>query len=262
MKWITCLNEDTPLYSIYEQLIKVAVVSCKKWTDLEPVFVYDGTPNELTRWMKNQNVHVLFHQSSLKQEIESISEQEQNPFLKEVGCGAFLRVDLPELIKKLGWNDDYVFYTDCDVMFVGDVTDYFDFNTCKLLLVAPENDSKEIVIINTGSMLMNIQNLYACNKEFKKFIVENLLDLLTSAWDQTAYINYFDKRWTYLSPLINWKPYWGYNENAKLIHFHGLKPHHRESIRMGKIENSFTRLVCDDFYKYCNIYDEYNRLHT
>ena len=38
----------------------------------------------------------------LAKELLNISEQEQNPFLKEVGCGAFLRVDLPELIKKLG----------------------------------------------------------------------------------------------------------------------------------------------------------------
>lgn len=25
-------------------------------------------------------------------------------------------------------------------------------------------------------------------------------------------------------PLFNWKPYWGYNARAKLIHFHGPKP--------------------------------------
>jgi hypothetical protein len=257
VKWITCLNENTPLHSIYEEMLRVAVLSCQKFTDLEPIFIYDGKRNRLTDWMESQNVKVLFHQSTLKNKIEFISQKVKNPFLSQVGCGAFLRADIPRIAIKNGWPDKFVFYTDCDVMFVGNVEKNLNSEDCKLFSVAPENEPNQIDTINTGSMLMNIHNLYECDKEFKKFITKNLSEFLSSAWDQTAYIKYFHKRWSYLNPLLNWKPYWGFNRDAKIIHFHGLKPHHRKTIESGEIEDSFKKMICSEFYKYCDIYDRY-----
>lgn len=257
MKWITCLNENTPLHSIYEEMLKVAVLSCKKFTDLEPIFIYDGKQNSLTRWMEKKGVTVLFQESSLKSQIESISQKEKNPFLTHVGCGAFLRVDIPEIAVRHNWKDNFVFYTDCDVMFVGDVEKNLDFKECELFSVAPEDEPNQIDIINTGSMLMNVTNLIKCDKKFKKFIRKNLSEFLSAAWDQTAYIKYFNKQWSYLKPTLNWKPYWGYNSDVKLVHFHGLKPHHRKAIINGELEDSFERMVSDGFFKYCKIYDDY-----
>ena len=107
MKWITCLNENTPLHSIYEEMLKVAVLSCKEFTDLEPIFIYDGKQNSLTRWMEKKGLQFYF-KNLLKSQIESIS-QKKNPFLTHVGCGAFLRVDIPEIAVRHNWKDNFVF---------------------------------------------------------------------------------------------------------------------------------------------------------
>ena len=42
--------------------------------------------------------------------------------------------------------------------------------------------------------------------------------------DQGAYNAFYQGRFdVHRSPVFNWKPYWGYNSGAKLIHFHGPK---------------------------------------
>lgn len=46
----------------------------------------------------------------------------------------------------------------------------------------------------------------------------------TNLFDQ-GYINEVcDNEFDFLPLEYNWKPYWGLNENAKIIHFHGIKP--------------------------------------
>ena len=40
----------------------------------------------------------------------------------------------------------------------------------------------------------------------------------------------YGPRWDRLRPELNWKPYWGENADAKIIHFHGPKPFQRDYI--------------------------------
>ena len=43
----------------------------------------------------------------------------------------------------------------------------------------------------------------------------------------------------------NWKPYWGINDKAKLIHFHGMKPSSNLNEAGFITDNSFFRIVFD-----------------
>ena len=43
----------------------------------------------------------------------------------------------------------------------------------------------------------------------------------------------------------NWKPYWGINDKAKLIHFHGMKPSSNLNEACFITDNSFFRIVFD-----------------
>lgn len=41
-------------------------------------------------------------------------------------------------------------------------------------------------------------------------------------------------RWDRLAPEYNWKPYWGLNPNAKIVHFHGIKVENIERVFRGE----------------------------
>jgi hypothetical protein len=45
-----------------------------------------------------------------------------------------------------------------------------------------------------------------------------------------------DLRWSRLPLEMNWKPYWGWNPDASIVHFHGPKPQFIEAILSGKGE--------------------------
>ena len=75
-------------------------------------------------------------------------------------------------------EDEYVLYTDCDVMFMDQVTEDLEKLSCRYFAVAPEFDSKDYQLMNTGVMLMNLKNLIAVEEKFRKFLVSNLETVL------------------------------------------------------------------------------------
>jgi len=60
--------------------------------------------------------------------------------------------------------------------------------------------------------------------------LSSLLDFADSkkwdfvAMDQGLIISYFGPTATRLPDNYNWKPYWGINHDAVIVHFHGFKP--------------------------------------
>jgi lipopolysaccharide biosynthesis glycosyltransferase len=253
-RWVMCLNEDTPLFDVYTKLIKVAVSSCLQNTDLAPSFIYDGKPNELTRWLNKRNVEIIQHRSLF---FNRISNANFDKIKLSIAKGAFLRVDIPIIAETEGWTDRFIFYTDCDVIFINHWKEEFSGINCKYFSVAPEFDIKNFNDFNTGAMLMNIRNLFEIKEEFESFITSNLDICLAQAFDQTAYQLFFRKVFDKLEPIYNWKTYWGRNENAKLIHFHGIKPHHRNAIAEGNLKEPFKSLLHHDFHYYSNLWDSY-----
>jgi hypothetical protein len=77
--------------------------------------------------------------------------------------------------------------------------------------------------INTGVMVMNLPALRRDLPAFEAFIVEHLHD----GWpgcDQENYRRFYQGNWSRLPLQMNWKPYWGKNECATIVHWHGPKP--------------------------------------
>jgi hypothetical protein len=83
--------------------------------------------------------------------------------------------------------------------------------------------SKEPIPLNTGVMVMNVNKLYETLEPFVNYITDNNRFTGLGAFDQGAYQTYYAGKSSPLDPLYNWKPYWGINEDAKIIHFHGPK---------------------------------------
>lgn len=234
MKWFFALRQGNDFSSSYIELMKVAVTSALKNTTLEPWLLYDGEPDEVVSWMENRGVRVVFHRSFLYPQLEQIAREKGDVNYLIIGTGAFLRVEIPVIAEKLGLHDEYVLYTDIDVLFREDVVPYLDTLRPKYFAVSPEIDKEDYRNVNTGVMLMNLPALRDVQADFQKFIVRKIDKLIRISWDQGAYKLFFRKGlfrkplWDPLPIEYNWKPYWEEESlEPKIVHFHGPKPQHR-----------------------------------
>ena len=207
MKWYFACNSDS---KEYEPLIKVAVLSALKNTTLKPHFIFDGEANELTQWLEEKGVKVIYHRSNL---YEALEKKYSGNELK-IASGAYLRCDIPVLEKE----DKYVLYTDCDVLFLKNIEPQYP----KYFACTPEVNKQDWKTFNTGVMFMNVENLQKSYSKFCKFISKNLSKLKT--WDQTAYQLFYGKKNSHLDFKYNHKLYWGIDDNAVILHYHGAKP--------------------------------------
>lgn len=235
MKWFFALNEYGNEFENYSKMLKVAVHTAQKFTSLEPYFLYDGNENDLTRWLRKRNVTIVNCRSFLYENLRRLSEKKNKPQYFTIGSGAFLRTEIPRLALENGYRDEFVLYTDLDVMFLTEVVDSLEKFSPKYFAVAPEMTITDYRAMNSGVMLMNLKNLQANDEKFRKFMVRKIETLVDDAWDQTAYKmfyrgKFFDDKWDKLSPEFNWKPYWGDYSNARIIHFHGPKPFQKEKL--------------------------------
>ena len=74
--------------------------------------------------------------------------------------------------------------------------------------------------MNSGVMLINVPAMRADHANLVRFTVNNF-DL---GLDQEILREHYANRYDMLDRSLNWKPYWGYNPNAQIVHFHGPKP--------------------------------------
>ena len=75
--------------------------------------------------------------------------------------------------------------------------------------------------------------------------MKNIERNISGLFDQ-GYLNELCFKDMELLPIeYNWKPYWGINDKAKLIHFHGMKPSSNLNEAGFITDNSFFRIVFD-----------------
>jgi hypothetical protein len=263
MKWFFALNEQCPTFTHYADMVKVAVHTALKQSSLVPHFLYDGRDNALTDWLQKRKVAIIRCRTPLFERLRELSQRKQDPQILAIGAGAFLRVELPRIALELGMDDSYVLYTDCDVMFMEEMTEDLNKIACRYFAVAPEFDPKDYQHINTGAMLMNLKNLITIDESFRKFVISNLEEF--PCWDQSAY-QWFYRRprnkffhrhgWDRLPIEYNWKPYWGDYSSAKIIHFHGPKPFQRELVKSGRSPKILQDLAKGSYEQLCALWDE------
>ncbi|MCA1628296.1 MAG: hypothetical protein LC742_10085 [Acidobacteria bacterium] len=267
MKWFFALNEQGADFEHYAAMLKVAVHTAARRTLLVPYLIYDGAENELTAWLRRRKVTIIKRRSFLYESLREIARRRNDPNILAIGAGAFLRTELPQLTAELGISDEYVLYTDCDVMFMGEVCDFLSALQPRFFAVAPEFFFGDYRAMNSGVMLMNLPRLRRDDQRFRKFMAERIEELTRSTWDQQAYKEFYRSKlyhrlfkWNKLPERYNWKPYWGDNSAAKIIHFHGPKPHQREVLNSGEVPEHLQSLVPlaerGAYYQLCALWDE------
>ncbi len=215
VKWYFCLSEAsiTRPEHAWRDLVRVAVLSALRNTRLKPYMLYDGEENAFTAELRGMGVTIIRHRVSFHAQLATRKE----PGYLAIAEGSFLRVEIP-LIET---EDDYILYTDCDVAFRSDpqIT-----ALPALFAAAPETSRSDYKgNMNAGVMLMHVPALRADLRKFTGFICKHLHD----GWpgcDQENYRRFYAGKWDALDVVHNWKPYWGANPKATIVHWHGPKP--------------------------------------
>lgn len=130
-----------------------------------------------------------------------------------------MRLDIPFLEK----DDQFVLYTDIDVMFLQSPS--LDHLSPPILAAGPEfeRNTEKMKYFNAGVLLMNIPAMQGICAQILNDI-NNGIRNRTNLYDQGYLNDYCYSSLTKLPLQLNWKPYWGYSDKAEIVHFHGMKP--------------------------------------
>lgn len=222
------VGDDSNTTDLYSDLLTVALKSARQNTSLDLVVLYDGPKvhriyDILTRYNVKIIEHPFSHFDCLKKTFTPdilLSKTGKSSIDFKKLSGTFMRLDIPFIEK----DDDYVLYTDVDVIFNKDIKDY-DLLKPKIVAAGPEvsRDYHEGDIFNAGILFMKVKAMKKkCEEIFS--LLEHGIPNKTNLFDQ-GYINEVcGNEFDFLPLEYNWKPYWGLNEKAKIIHFHGIKP--------------------------------------
>lgn len=210
-KWYFALN-DAGFRRVRPQW-RVAVASARANTALRPICLYNGTEaahiDELTR----AGVEVVRHTSSVEPALRKGYGDKYDVF-----SGHWLRIDIP-LIET---EDDVVLYTDIDVMFLRQPRVRW---RPRYLAAAPERYRLRLRHFNSGVLVMNVPALRRVHDAFRAAIAARFeTDYQPRGQDQISYNAFFRHKRGFLDHAMNWKPYWGVNPRARIVHFHGPKP--------------------------------------
>jgi hypothetical protein len=214
MKWYFAINEvgagGGPGFHA-----RLAVLSAIRAGGLSPHLLYMGARGGFTEWMEAHGVAVIDAGLTFMPAFEEATRAGRHP---ASFSGHWLRTG----ICLLEQSEEFVLYTDCDVIFrrAPDLADVRpEFIAC-----APEFRPDCWEHFNSGVLVMNVPALRRDYRTFEKFIVDSLASTAIGHFDdQVAYNEFYRDRWTRADPALNWKPYWGFNERAIITHYHGPK---------------------------------------
>lgn len=223
----------------FSDMVKSAVISANRVGGLKARCLYDGSPTQLTDWLKAHSVDVITTSVPFKDELYSpdvIARNNGTAYRPAHACGTYLRLLIPDYTQS-----DSVLYTDCDVFFDGPITE-LPSGTYPIRAV-PEIDQNLVAsntIFNSGVMLINcglFKNKYSAIVDILRknafFFHGN-----PGYFDQGVLNIAFQGAWDPLPLEYNWRPYWGVNRKAKIVHYHGPKPHRVSEILSGnRLEN-------------------------
>ena len=221
MKWYFALSEASIDRADHDwrNLVLTAVKSARRNTDLRPNLIYDGQESEFTQALRLLGVTIIPHRISFYDVLADygqrlIADGKNSDWYLRIASGCFLRIDIP-LIEK---EDEYVLYTDCDVLFLRNPS--VSTIRPRFFAVAPEGQIDDYADMNSGVMVINIEGMRKTYLDFKDCIAKNIEYGLDQELLRLFYSGWYDK----LSHQLNWKPYWGVSQKSEIVHWHGPKP--------------------------------------
>ncbi len=260
LKCFFAFSNDIENNKIYTDMLIATLASARANTTLDLHCLYDGEKNDkLYAILRKYDVTVHIKTIPFLPQILKIYTPEfmQHHFKTQISekslRARFLRMLLPDVT-----DDEYVLYVDTDVMFLQDIK-LSDFGKLpEYIGVCPEFEkTQDYTYFNAGVMLINVPKMRDKYKEFLEMINNGqtaTIECCDQGYLNDLYRGVFDK----LPLEYNWKPYYGYNPNAKIIHFHGIKPNAWYDDVFGYIRDSIINNDCiSAYYKYYDKFCDY-----
>jgi hypothetical protein len=226
MRWYFAINEAGASGGSGRHA-KLAVLSAIRAGGLSPYLLYFGERGEFTEWMEDHDVVVIDTSFTFLPAFEAAVRAGRHP---EGFSGHWLRT----AVCLLEQSDEFVLYTDIDVIFrrtpqLAEIRPPF-------IACAPEFRPDRWDYFNSGVMVMNVPALRRDYPAFENYVSDTLGSPEAVQFnDQLAYNEFYRGRWTRADPVLNWKPYWGFDERAVITHYHGPKLEHMRWILDGAL---------------------------
>jgi len=248
MKLFFCTNSESIVKPHLRRLLYNSMGSALENTCLNVFLVYDGKREEIVDIDKR--VTIIEHRHRLYNTLINTRKKDIAGF-NMIATGSFLRTEIPMLCKSHGFLDDYCLYSDFDVIFnKADFSGLYEIKP-EFFAAAPEHDKNNFTYFNAGILWMNLKTMFKEDLIIMNHISHNINNL--HVLDQTAYNNLYGERFTRLPLEYNWKPYWGINHEAKIIHWHGAKPRSTEPPERYNLDIiKYLRSLDADGYEYYN----------
>ena len=215
-----CINEHglTKNKLHYEDHIRVCLTSCLLNTNLFPTLIYSGKDNEFIRSIEKSGINVIRHRISFYEELKKACQENNVDF--GVAEGAFLRLDIPEIAKE----EKFSLYTDVDVLFQRHP--HIESIFPEFIAATSEIGFEHYGHMNSGVMILNHNGITKEKTHLVNRIIDgNLKSSSGDPYDQGHLNDHFKGRWNIIDQSFNWKPYWGLNKFAPIVHWHGVKFH-------------------------------------
>jgi hypothetical protein len=211
-KWYFAVDERGA--TLAQSLLRAAVVSCRTHTRLEPHLLYSGAEVPFLDELRALGVKVIPHVPSIERELRiGYGPEKFDQFV-----GHWLRLDIPDIETE----EEVILYTDIDVLFQPLPA---VLTMPRLISAGPAEEREERGKFNSGVMLMNLPALRQVWPDFMAQVRERLLgDFRYPAHDQVSFNRFFKDEIEWIADDMNWRPYWGLNRSAHIIHYHGPKP--------------------------------------
>ena len=234
MYWFAAVNDNSQMHKdMYLVALKSAILN----TTLKPILIYDGEDKVFSSLVE-KNATLIKHKTLLYNKPNFLNKDQG---WKNIACGAYLRIDIPIICKNLNIQDEFVLYTDTDVIFLKDVVNQLKQYNPTYFSICPEFDKNNYTHFNSGVMLMNVKNMLNTYKEFTEFI--DTCNYNFDAFDQGALRTFYNKKNVDKLPLLfNHKPYWGIQDEAFIVHYHGPKYNNIKDYLNGNVLDAYRDL--------------------
>lgn len=223
-KWYFATNERG-LEAHFEQIV-VALWSCLERTSLEPHLLYNGPSNPRLKWLAQHGVTVHPHRLPFDTALEAAYGPDYRLY-----SGHWLRTQIPFVEV----DDDFVLYTDYDVMFLSNPS--LSVRPSTIAMVRDTSSS-----LNSGVMVMNLPKLREAWPALRPILAQVLQNQITVAHDQVFYNLAFEGSALELDARLNWRVTQGINSEAEIVHFQispkpsSLHEYYRDPTRLGTLD--------------------------
>lgn len=212
-KWYFCSNLRG--LELGMESTEVALRSCLERTTLEPHLLYSGPDHAALEWLAARGVTIHRHELSFEQSLVDYYGERFDR-----NSGHWLRLEIP-LVEE---RDEFVLYTDLDVMFL---TEPDTSARPRTIAGCPDLNNHEPVSFNSGVMMLNVHELRRQWPQLRSAICDLLrIGSVGDSHDQLFYAVAFATTREPLNPLLNHRVTQGVNPAAQIVHFQKPpKPH-------------------------------------